>query len=55
MVTKVEGRVLTIQIHLDETEGMTRNGNILVASTHGWMKVPGEKDVSVSLNAVRKI
>jgi len=49
----VEGRVLTIQINLDEADGMTGRGNILVASTHGWQKV--EKDVTVSLNVVRKI
>lgn len=48
----VEGRVLTIQIHLDATDSMTGKGNILVASTHGWKIV--EKGVSISLNVVRK-
>lgn len=53
METRVEGRKLIIEIDLDGADGQTSNGNISVASTHGWVKI--EKDVSLSLNLVRKV
>lgn len=53
MTVNVEGRELVIRIPLDERDGTTGNGNVLVASTHGWRRV--ETGVSLSLNVVRKV
>ena len=52
MVFKTEGEELVIRIPLNQAEGQTRNGNILVASTHGW--VPIAPGTTISLNVVRK-
>jgi len=53
MQTRIQDRTLIIEINLDEEQGVTSNGNISVASTHGWLKI--EKDTSLSLNLVRKV
>lgn len=52
MTFKTEGNELVIRIPLDKAEGTTRNGNVLVASSHGWMPVAPQ--TSISLNVVRK-
>lgn len=53
MQHRIEGRKLIIEIDLDAHDGETENGNIRVASTHGWENV--EKDVSLSLNVIKKV
>jgi hypothetical protein len=53
MRVQIEGRQLILTIDLDNVAGHTSNGNISIASTHGWLKI--EEGVSLSLNLVKKV
>ena len=54
MQHRVEGGKLIIEVGLDENDGKTDNGNTPVASSHGWIKLDEDKNVSFSLNVIRK-
>lgn len=52
MDVKIDGDKLVITVDLGRNVGRTKNGNTLIASTHGWM--PLAPLTSFSMNVVRK-
>jgi hypothetical protein len=56
VVLNVKDNVLTITVDLSQDHGLSSSGKSkIVGSTHGFTKLVGTPDVSVSLNVIRKV